>query len=257
MRRSLVAGNWKMHGSGATITGLLHVLIQALGEENNGAEVVVCPPAPYLPLCQQLLQGRAIAVGAQNVHAQASGAFTGDVSAAMLAEFGVRYVIAGHSERRRYAGETDSEVAQKCEAAILAGITPIVCVGESLEERDAAQAEAMVERQLLAVLDHCDVEAVGSLVVAYEPVWAIGTGKTAAPEQAQAMHAFIRRVLRDRSARLADTVRILYGGSITAENAAQLFAQQDIDGGLVGGASLKPEEFISICKSVSSQWKPW
>lgn len=257
MRRSLVAGNWKMHGSGATITGLLHSLVQALGNEQDGAEVVVCPPAPYLSLCQQMLQGRAIAVGAQNVHAQASGAFTGDVSAAMLAEFGVRYVIAGHSERRRYAGETDAEVAQKCEAALLAGIAPIVCVGETLEEREAGRADAVVARQLGAVLDHCEGEALGRLVVAYEPVWAIGTGRTAEPEQAQAMHAFIRRVLCDASAALADTVRILYGGSVMAENAAQLFAQQDIDGGLVGGASLKPEEFISICKSVGRQWKPW
>ncbi len=197
-----------------------------------------------------MLQGRAITVGAQNVHAQASGAFTGDVSAAMLAEFDVKYVIAGHSERRRYAGETDAEVAQKCEAAILAGIAPIVCVGESLEERETGQAESVVARQLGAVLSHCDTVALGKLVVAYEPVWAIGTGRTAAPEQAQAMHALIRRVLRNTSAVLADTVRILYGGSVTAENAAQLFAQQDIDGGLVGGASLKPEEFIAICKSV-------
>jgi len=250
MRRSLVAGNWKMHGSGATITGLLHALVQALGDEQTAAEVVVCPPAPYLSLCQQMLQGRAITVGAQNVHAQASGAFTGDVSAAMLAEFDVKYVIAGHSERRRYAGETDAEVAQKCEAAILAGIAPIVCVGESLEERETGQAESVVARQLGAVLSHCDTVALGKLVVAYEPVWAIGTGRTAAPEQAQAMHALIRRVLRNTSAVLADTVRILYGGSVTAENAAQLFAQQDIDGGLVGGASLKPEEFIAICKSV-------
>ncbi len=257
MRRSLVAGNWKMHGSGAMITGLLQALVQGLGDEQEGAEVVVCPPAPYLPLCQQLLQGRAITVGAQNVHAQASGAFTGDVSAAMLAEFGVRYVIAGHSERRRYAGETDAEVAQKCEAAILAGIAPIVCVGESLEERESGQAETVVARQLRAVLEHCDSESLGQLVVAYEPVWAIGTGRTATPEQAQAMHAFIRRVLQERSASLAEAVRILYGGSVTAENAAQLFAQQDIDGGLVGGASLKPEEFISICKSVGRQWKPW
>ncbi len=250
MRRSLVAGNWKMHGSGASITGLLHSLVQALGDEQAGAEVVVCPPAPYLSLCQQMLQGRAIRVGAQDVHAQASGAFTGDVSAAMLAEFDVKYVIAGHSERRRYTGETDAEVAQKCEAAILAGIAPIVCVGESLEEREAGQAESVVARQLGAVLSHCDTKALGKLVVAYEPVWAIGTGRTAAPEQAQAMHALIRRVLRGASAVLADTVRILYGGSVTAENAAQLFAQQDIDGGLVGGASLKPEEFIAICKSV-------
>jgi len=252
MRRSLVAGNWKMHGSGAMITGLLQALVEALGKQQDGAEMVVCPPAPYLPLCQKLLQGCSIALGAQNVHAQASGAYTGDVSAVMLVEFGVRYVIAGHSERRRYAAESDEEVAQKCEAAIVAGLAPIVCVGESLEEREAGQAEAVVARQLGAVLEHCERESLMRLVVAYEPVWAIGTGRTATPEQAQTMHAFIRRVLQERSEKLADTVRIIYGGSVTAENALQLFEQQDIDGGLVGGASLKPEEFISICKSVGS-----
>ena len=249
MRRSLVAGNWKMHGSGATITGLLHSLVQALGNEQDGAEVVVCPPAPYLSLCQQMLQGRAIAVGAQNVHAQASGAFTGDVSAAMLAEFGVRYVIAGHSERRRYAGETDAEVAQKCEAALLAGIAPIVCVGETLEEREAGRADAVVARQLGAVLDHCEGEALGRLVVAYEPVWAIGTGKVATPEEAAAVCGKIREAIAaEHGPEIADATRILYGGSVKANNVAGFLRSSEVDGVLVGGASLDAEEFSGIAR---------
>lgn len=256
MRRSLVAGNWKMHGSGSIITGLLQRLVQGLAEELDRTEVVVCPPAPYLSLCQSLLRSTALQLGAQDVHAERAGAFTGEVAASMLVEFGVRYVIVGHSERRRDAGETDIQVARKCEAALRNGIRPVVCVGETLDERDAGNAETVVARQLSAILQHCGTEAMSQAVIAYEPVWAIGTGRTASPAQAQSMHGFIRRLLLESSNDLAAGMRILYGGSVSAESAGDLFAQDDIDGGLVGGASLKPEEFITICKSVSKQWKP-
>lgn len=256
MRRCLVAGNWKMHGSGAMITGLLQRLVQELGAEKNGAEVVVCAPAPYLSLCQNMLHQSELQLGAQNVHAQAAGAYTGEVAAAMLVEFGVRFVIVGHSERRRDACETDEQVALKCAAALSSGISPIVCVGETLEEREAGKANSVVARQVGAVLRHCGPAALRKAVFAYEPVWAIGTGRTASPAQAQAMHSFIRSLLHDSCPDLAAGARIIYGGSVSADNARELFAQNDIDGGLVGGASLKPEEFITICKSVSKQWKP-
>lgn len=256
MRRSLVVANWKMHGSGVMIAALLQKLVQDLGTEMNGAEVVVCPPAPYLPLCHGLMSHTALQLGAQNVHAEASGAYTGEVAAAMLAEFDVRYVIVGHSERRRDACETDEQIARKCSAALASGIRPVVCVGETLDERESGNAEAVVAEQVNAVLRHCGVQALERAVIAYEPVWAIGTGRTASPVQAQLMHCYIRKLLADASAELAAEMRILYGGSVSAENAQELFAQDDIDGGLVGGASLKPEEFILICKSVSKQWKP-
>jgi len=256
MRRSLVAGNWKMHGTGTMIAGLLQRLVQGLGAEQDGAEVVVCPPAPYLSLCHDMLRNTSLQLGAQNVHAETSGAFTGEVAATMLAEFGVRYVIVGHSERRRDAGESDLQIACKCTSALQSNIRPIICVGETLEERDAGNACAVVERQIDAVVRHCGALALQNAVIAYEPVWAIGTGRTASPEQAQAMHQNIRALLRSCSPELAAGMRILYGGSVNAENARELFAQDDIDGGLVGGASLKPDEFITICKSVSKQWKP-
>ena len=256
MRRSLVAGNWKMHGSGVMITGLLQRLVQGLGAAEDGVEVVVCPPAPYLSLSQHLLRHTGVQLGAQNVHAEAAGAYTGEVAAAMLVEFGVRFVIVGHSERRRDAGETDEQVARKCAAALKSGISPIVCVGETLEEREAGNADSVVARQVNAILQRCDDAALLNSVFAYEPVWAIGTGITATPAQAQSMHGLIRSLLRESSIDLAARTRILYGGSVSAENARALFAQSDIDGGLVGGASLRPEEFITICKSVSEQWKP-
>lgn len=256
MRRGLVAGNWKMHGSGEMIAGLLQRLVQSLGAEQDGAEVVVCPPAPYLALCQGMLRDTLVRLGAQNVHAETCGAYTGEVAAGMLLEFGVLYVIVGHSERRRDAGETDEQIARKCASALQSEIRPILCVGETLEERDAGNAEAAVERQVDAVLRHCGAIALRNAVIAYEPVWAIGTGRSASSGQAQAMHAHIREILRNCSPELAAGMRILYGGSVNAENAAELFAQEDIDGGLVGGASLKPDEFITICKSVSKQWKP-
>ncbi|MCP5357029.1 MAG: triose-phosphate isomerase [Pseudomonadales bacterium] len=247
MRRSLVAANWKMNGSAESIAELLGALRQSL-DGFAAADVLVCPPMPYLDLCGRLLEGSAIRLGAQNAHEAPSGAFTGETAVSMLQDFGVSHVILGHSERRQLFGETDAQVVAKCVAAQEQGIEPVLCVGETLQEREAGQAEAVVARQLKAVLDVCAPE---NLVVAYEPVWAIGTGQTATPLQAQQMHAFIREQVAARSTEVADSMRILYGGSVNAENAAQLFAERDIDGGLVGGASLKPTEFITICKSVS------
>ena len=247
MRRGLVAANWKMNGSAGSIVELLGALRQSL-DGFAAADVLVCPPMPYLDLCGRLLEGSAIRLGAQNAHEAPSGAFTGETAVSMLQDFGVSHVILGHSERRQLFGETDAQVVAKCVAAQEQGIEPVLCVGETLQEREAGQAETVVARQLKAVLDVCAPE---NLVVAYEPVWAIGTGQTATPLQAQQMHAFIREQVAARSTEVADSMRILYGGSVNAENAAQLFAERDIDGGLVGGASLKPTEFITICKSVS------
>lgn len=250
MRTSLVAANWKMHGSKTFITELLSSLRQRLDGAAT-AELLVCPSAPYLALCQNLLQGSQIALGAQNAHEADSGAFTGEVSAAMLADFGVTKVILGHSERRQLYGETDAQIAAKCAAVLRQGMSPLLCVGETLQERESGQAEKVVARQLNAVLTSCGADFLSNCVLAYEPVWAIGTGQTASPDQAQSMHAYLRELLATHDAVMADKIQILYGGSVNAENAAELFAQKDIDGGLVGGASLKPEEFITICKSVS------
>lgn len=247
MRRGLVAANWKMNGSCELITELLHELRPSL-DGVQAAQVLVCPPMPYLDLCCRLLQGSSISLGAQNVHEAAFGAFTGETAPGMLLDFGVSHVILGHSERRQLFGETDAQVLAKCLAVQVQGMVPVLCVGETLQEREAGQAELVVARQLDAVLEACDLT---KLVLAYEPVWAIGTGQTATPEQAQQMHAFIRQRVAMQSVLAAENIHILYGGSVNAENAAQLFAQQDIDGGLVGGASLKPAEFIKICKSVS------
>ncbi|MCB1649803.1 MAG: triose-phosphate isomerase [Gammaproteobacteria bacterium] len=247
MRRGLVAANWKMNGSRESITELLHGLRQSL-DTGAGAQVLVCPPMPYLDLCSRLLQGSRISLGAQNAHEASSGAFTGETAPGMLLDFGVSHVILGHSERRQLFAETDVQVLAKCLAVQAQGMVPVLCVGETLQEREAGQAEAVVARQLDVVLEACELT---KLVLAYEPVWAIGTGQTATPEQAQQMHAFIRQRVAVRSGAVAENICILYGGSVNADNAAQLFAQQDIDGGLVGGASLKPAEFIKICKSVS------
>jgi triosephosphate isomerase len=211
----------------------------------------VCAPAPYLYQCEELLTGGPVAWGAQDVSAQANGAFTGEVSAAMLVDFSCRYVIVGHSERRACHAETSELVAKKTVAALGAGITPIVCVGETLEQREAGQTAAVVSRQLAAVLALLDDEAVTQIVVAYEPVWAIGTGKTATPAMAQEVHAQLRTQLRERSAAAADKVAILYGGSMKPDNAAELMAQPDIDGGLIGGAALKAADFLAIVHAAS------
>lgn len=242
MTRKLIAGNWKMNGSLQANAQLLQAVQAGVGAPR--CDVAVCVPAPYLAQCQQLLGEGPVQLGAQDVSAHAFGAFTGEISAAMLRELGVRYVIVGHSERRQYHGETDQQVSLKAKAALANGITPIVCVGETLHERESGQTELVVKRQLAAVI-HDNGHCISEIVVAYEPVWAIGTGKTATPEQAQAVHAVLRAQLTAASQH-ADRIAILYGGSMNAGNAKALLAQNDIDGGLIGGASLKAEDFLSI-----------
>ncbi|MES1998744.1 MAG: triose-phosphate isomerase [Pseudomonadota bacterium] len=248
MRLKLVAGNWKMHGSLASNQALLTALVSQL-EELNGMRCAVCVPFPYLAQAQASLTGTKLAWGAQNLSQYDKGAFTGEVSASMLLEFGCSYVIVGHSERRALFGETDAVVAAKFAAALAAGITPILCVGETLEERDAGRAESVIARQLDAVIAGSGMAGLAKSVIAYEPVWAIGTGKTASPEQAQAVHAFIRRKLAALDTDIAAALIIQYGGSVKAANAAELFSQPDIDGGLIGGASLQVDEFMAICQA--------
>ena len=243
-RRKLVVGNWKMHGSRVANAELLAAL---LASRPFVSDVAVCAPFVFMGDVAAALAGSDIRWGAQDVSAHEQGAFTGEVSAAMLAECGCRYAIVGHSERRALHGENDELVAAKAQAALARGVTPIVCVGETLAERDAGQTETVVKRQLSVVihqLAHCAAE----IVVAYEPVWAIGTGRTAAPEQAQAVHHVLRAQLHAATGR-GDAMKILYGGSVKADNAATLFAQPDIDGGLIGGASLKAADFIAICRA--------
>ena len=247
MSGKLMVGNWKMNGSLAANSPLLSDILNGMGDVNCRA--AVCVPAPYLAQAQNLLAGSALDVGAQDVSAHESGAYTGDVSAAMLRDFAVRFAIVGHSERRQYHGETDAVVAHKAQRALAAGITPIVCVGESLAEREAGQTEAVVKRQLVAVI-HTNGHCISEIVVAYEPVWAIGTGLTATPEQAQGVHAVLRAQLQAATAH-ADRVSILYGGSMNAANAVVLLAQPDVDGGLIGGASLKASDFLSMLKAAS------
>jgi triosephosphate isomerase len=244
MHRKLVVGNWKMHGSRPANAELLAALLAA---RPYGTDVAVCVPYVYLNETAATLAGSDIRWGAQDVSAHEQGAYTGEVSAAMLAECGCRYVIVGHSERRAYHAEGDALVAQKAQAALARGVTPVVCVGETLAEREAGETEDVVKRQLSVVihqLAHCAAE----MVVAYEPVWAIGTGRTATPEQAQAVHAVLRAQLQAATGHGA-TMKILYGGSVKPDNAATLFAQPDIDGGLIGGAALKAADFIAICRA--------
>jgi len=244
MRKKLVVGNWKMHGNRASNALLLSGLKEA-GPWT--ADVAVCVPFPYITETALALTGTQIAYGSQDCSAHEQGAYTGEVSSAMLHDFGVRYVLVGHSERRQYHGETDADVVAKAQRALATGITPIVCVGETLAEREAGQTEHVVKRQLAAVI-HTLTHCIGEIVLAYEPVWAIGTGLTASPEQAQAVHAVLRQQLRAATQK-ADAMRILYGGSVKPDNAAQLFAQADIDGGLIGGAALKAADFSAICRA--------
>ncbi|WP_102283083.1 triose-phosphate isomerase [Ottowia massiliensis] len=247
-RKKLIAGNWKMNGSLAANAALMGELLAGIGQP--ACDVAVCVPAVYLAQVQLLLAGQGgIALGAQDVSQHESGAYTGDVSAAMLKELGARYVIVGHSERRQYQGETNAQVAVKAQRALAAGLTPIVCVGETLREREQGETESVVSRQLSAVIQ-LNGERLADLVVAYEPVWAIGTGRTATPEQAQAVHAALRALLAAADLQAAG-VRILYGGSMNAGNAAELLAQPDIDGGLIGGASLKARDFLKIIETAS------
>lgn len=246
MRQPLVAGNWKMNGSLDSINTLIEELKAGLGEVRT-AEVAVCPPFVYIPRTVELLAGTSVAVGSQDLSDEESGAFTGEVAGPMLRDVGCTYAIVGHSERRSIYGESDEFTARKFAAARKFGLTPILCVGELLEEREAGTTETVVGRQLDAVIELEGIAALAEAVIAYEPVWAIGTGRTASPEQAQEVHAFIRSKLAGLDAGVADKVRILYGGSVKAANAAELFAMADIDGGLIGGASLKADEFLGIC----------
>ena len=248
MRQKLVAGNWKLNGSKASIESLMGGILAGLEGMDNVA-VAVCPPYVYIPMTQTLVAGSRIDLGSQDIADQDAGAFTGEVSGAMLKEFGCDYAIVGHSERRAIYGEQDADTARKFAAARKHGLKPILCVGETLEEREAGITEAVVARQLDAVIALEGVEALTDGVIAYEPVWAIGTGKTASPQQAQDVHAFIRGKLATLNAAVAAKVQILYGGSVKGANAAELFAMPDIDGGLIGGASLDANEFLAICKA--------
>ncbi len=248
MRQALIAGNWKMHGNSQQIRQLLGDLMPAVAEAS--AEIAVIPPAVYIPLCTETLSDSNIVVGAQNVSEQQDeGAFTGEVAASMLRDAGCTYVLAGHSERRTLYGENDAQVAGKVTATLAAGLNPILCVGESRAQREANETLAVVGRQVDLVLSTLD-GGHEQLTIAYEPVWAIGTGLTATPEQAQEVHAFIRSRLAEYSPAVAEKVRILYGGSVKAASAKELFSQPDIDGGLVGGASLDAVEFAAICHSI-------
>jgi triosephosphate isomerase len=248
MRGKLVAGNWKMNGNLASNQSLLKSLIPLL-KPISGARCAVCVPYPYLYQTEQLLRGSGISWGAQDVCEYEHGAFTGGVSAGMVADFGCRYVIVGHSERRALFGDTDEVVARKFAAVIKAGLTPILCVGETLAERESGVTEKVVARQMDAVIANAGMASLAQAVMAYEPVWAIGTGKTATPDEAQAVHAFIRGRVAEQDMRVADSLLLLYGGSVKASNAPQLFAMPDIDGGLIGGASLVAEAFAGICRA--------
>ncbi|MFO7602391.1 MAG: triose-phosphate isomerase [Gammaproteobacteria bacterium] len=248
MRQPIIAGNWKMNGSRNSVHELLEGIKAGMADVNT-AEVVVCAPFVYLADVEQQLAGSAIAWGGQNLSTEASGAFTGEISAAMLLDFHCKYVIVGHSERRTYYGEDDALVARKFAVAREAGLAPILCIGETLAEREKGVTEEVVARQIKAVIDAVGVKALADGVVAYEPVWAIGTGKTASPQQAQDVHAYIRSMIAEHDADVAAKVRIQYGGSMNAANAAELLAMEDIDGGLIGGASLKAPDFLTICKA--------
>lgn len=247
MRQILVAGNWKLNGSTAGNKTLVDGILAGLADIK--CEVAICPPYPYLSEVSSAISGSAVKLGAQNASEQESGAYTGEVSVAMLKEMGCEYVILGHSERRALYNESDELVADKFAAAVSAGLKPMLCLGETLEERESGVTEEVVGRQLQAVLDKVGAAGLGNAVIAYEPVWAIGTGMTASSDQAQAVHAFIRQTLHKLDPGVAEATRILYGGSVKPDNAQELFACPDIDGGLIGGAALSAESFLGICKA--------
>ncbi len=251
MRRKIVAGNWKLHGSRQFATDLVSDLVASLPVE--GVEVVILPPLPYLGELVEAFEGRAIAFGSQDVSSNEKGAYTGEVSAAMLAEVGARFGLVGHSERRQYHNETSELVARKFAAALHAGLAPVLCVGETLGQREAGQTEQVIAAQLAPVLALVGPAGFQHAVVAYEPVWAIGTGRTASKEQAQQVHAFIRGEVAKLDARIADSLPILYGGSVKPDNAGELFAQPDVDGGLVGGASLVAADFLAIATAAAGR----
>jgi len=250
MRRKIVAGNWKMHGSRATNGQLLEAIVSGFGGDAH-VDCIVCPPFVYLHEISRLLRDASVQLGAQDVCAESPGAYTGEVAGSMLRDVGCRYVLVGHSERRSLYGEDDRLVARKFVAAQAAGLTPILCVGETLAEREAGSTYEVIERQLEAVLAIVEVAALAQSRIAYEPVWAIGTGRNATPDQAQDVHAFIRGRIAARDAKIAAALPLLYGGSVKAGNASELFAMPDVDGGLIGGASLKADEFLAICRAAA------
>jgi triosephosphate isomerase len=251
MRGYLVAGNWKMNGGTAANATLVDGIVDG-APTSNSVELLVCPPFPYLSSVGDKISGSVVVLGAQNLSEHESGAFTGEIAGSMLRESGCKYVIVGHSERRALMGETSDIVAAKFQAALQSGLQPILCVGETLEQRQAEQTEAVIDEQLNAVLNSSGVDAFENAVIAYEPVWAIGTGMTASPEQAQDVHRHIRASLEARNARVAAQVKILYGGSVKGDNAAGLFSKPDIDGGLIGGASLKTTDFLAIAEAAAA-----
>ena len=251
MRRALVVGNWKMNGTRDSISELLRALVPAVSHGINGVDIVVCPPSPYLTVVADAIKGCEIVLGAQNAWCENGGAYTGEVAPGMLVDCRARYVILGHSERRQQLAETDELIAQKFVAAQCEGLIPILCVGETLAQRDDGHAEATVSGQINAVLTVAGIAAFERAIIAYEPVWAIGTGCSASAQEAQQMHAFIRTLIAGHDEEVAGAVQLLYGGSVNPGNAAELFEQADIDGGLVGGASLDAAAFIEICNRVS------
>ena len=250
MRKPIIAGNWKMNGSRSSIKELLEGVKAGMGGVTS-AEVAVCAPSIYLADVSDQLSGSAVAWGGQNLSTEAKGAFTGEISADMLLDFKCEYAIVGHSERRTLYGETDELVAEKFEVARKAGLKPILCIGESLEERESGVTIDVCSRQINAVIAKSGIKALADGVIAYEPIWAIGTGVTATPDQAQETHAAIRKMIAEKDASVAEQVRIQYGGSMNAANAKELLAMEDIDGGLIGGASLKAEDFLAICTAAN------
>ena len=250
MRRSLIAGNWKMNGSVAMTDGLLTGLKKGIVQSIPDVDIVVCPPFLYIPLAVQMLVGSTIRVGAQNLDIHESGAYTGEIAAEMLKEQHCGYVIVGHSERRALYGESSDLVAEKVRVAVAAELKPIVCVGETLEERERGDTGRVVREQLMSVLDLNGVDIFPFAIVAYEPVWAIGTGRTASPDQAQEVHALIRETIAELNPIVADHTRLLYGGSVKPDNAQAIFSSPDIDGGLIGGAALSASDFLAICESM-------
>ncbi|MBE8189988.1 MAG: triose-phosphate isomerase [Candidatus Thioglobus sp.] len=247
MRQIIIAGNWKMNASKETASTLIMGILAGLGEVQ--AQAIVCPPYPYLSQAQALAAHSQLHIGAQDLNINAAGAFTGEVSAEMLQDFGAKYVIVGHSERRQLYGESDEVVAEKIQTAVTAGLIPLFCIGETLSERESEATEQVLAQQINAVIERVGIQAFANIIVAYEPVWAIGTGVTATPAQAQETHSFIRDLLARHDSEIAQATPILYGGSMNPGNAPELLACEDIDGGLIGGASLKSEDFLQICKA--------
>jgi len=247
MRKTTIAGNWKMNASKTSVKSLIDGILS--GMESVNSDVLVCVPFPYMSQVELLIEGSNLKLGAQNININSSGAFTGEVSADMIKDFGAKHVIVGHSERRSLYGETSLVVAEKTKAALGSGLSPLLCVGESLEHRESGKTEVVVAEQINAVIELVGIESFDNIIIAYEPVWAIGTGMTATPEQAQAVHFFIRNLLGESSENIAQKTPILYGGSMNAGNAVELISCPDIDGGLIGGAALKAEDFLQICKA--------